>query len=212
MLQARRTLSCCLSLALVTACNPGAPAGTAGPAASAGPGDKPGVSETVVNPQITDAVAELTAVHGPAGVRTDDLAEGTFLGAGAKLRAGQVLLVPRGTMAELKLNDGTLLRLNEDTRLTAPAGAQSRELELASGEVVAIVAAGQAPLTLRSGGDTLVITSGEARSLARGDRRSYDVVYGAAALKSGGQEIALTPGAHLETPLAPQQAGQAPAP
>ncbi len=206
MLQARRTLSCCLSLALVTACNPGAPAGTAGPQGAAGPGSAP--VENVVHPPITDAVAELTAVHGPAGVRTADLAEGTFLGAGARLRGGQVLLVPRGTMAELKLNDGTLLRLNEDTRLTVPA---ARELTLESGEVVAIVAGGQTPLTVRSGGDTLVVTSGEARSLVRGDRRSYDIVYGAATLKSGGQEIPLTPGAHLETPLAPQT-GQTPQP
>ena len=211
MLQARRTLSCCLSLALVTACNPGAPAGTAGPAGSAGPDGKPVPAETIVNPQITDAVAELTAVHGPSGVRTEDLAEGTFLGAGAKLRGGQVLLVPRGTMAELKLSDGTLLRLNEDTRFTLP-NASSRELNLASGELVAIVAAGQPPLTLRSGADTLVVTSGEARTLARGDRRSYDIVYGAATLKSAGQEIALTPGAHIETPLAAPQTGQAPAP
>ncbi len=215
MLQARRTLSCCLSLALVSACNPGGPAGSAGPGATPGPGDKPIAAGTVVNPPITDAVAELTAVHGPAGVRTEDLAEGTFLGAGARIRGGQVLLIPRGTMAELRLSDGTLLRLNEDTRVTiasggsvGSSGAQSRELNLASGELVAIVAAGQAPLTVRSGGDTLEITSGEARTLARGDRRSYDVVYGASILRSGGQEIRLTPGAHQETPLAAPQAGQ----
>jgi hypothetical protein len=216
MLHARRSLPLCLSLALVLACNPGGPAGSATGAAgsatagAAGPDGKtealPGVTAPVVDP-----VAELTAVHGPAGVRTEDLAEGTFLGAGARLRAGQVLVVPRGTMAELKLMDGTLLRINEDSRVTAPDGPQGRALELGSGELVAIVAAGQSPLTVKSGADVLEISSGEAHALARGERRSYDVVYGAATLRSGGQQVALTPGAHVETPLAaPGQPGSQP--
>ena len=203
MLHARRLLSSCLSsfvsLALVTACNPGSGGGPAGTAAAEG---KPAeVSAGPGAPAVTDPVAELTAVHGPAGVRTEDLAEGTFLGAGARLRAGQALLVPRGTLAELKLGDGTVLRVNEDSRVTLPDGVQSRELTLASGELVAIVSAGQAPLTVRSGGDTFEISAGEARALSRNERRSYDVVYGAATLRSGGQQIPLSPGAHLETPL-----------
>ena len=205
MLHARRFLSSCLSLALVTACNPGTPVSTAET-----PTDKPagptGDAPTPVAPQVTDPVAELTAVHGPAGARTEDLAEGTFLGAGAKLRAGQVLLVPRGTLAELKLMDGTVLRVNEDSRVLLPDAPRSRDLELRSGELVAIVADGQQPLKVKAGEDTLEITTGEARALARGDRRNYDVVYGAATLRSGGQQVAMTPGAHLETPLAPAPA------
>ena len=202
MLHARRFLSSCLSLALVTACNPGTPVSTAET-----PTDKPagptGDTPTPVSPQVTDPVAELTAVHGPAGARTEDLAEGTFLGAGAKLRAGQVLLVPRGTLAELKLMDGTVLRVNEDSRVLLPDAPRGRDLELRSGELVAIVADGQQPLKVKAGEDTLEITTGEARALARGDRHNFDVVYGAATLRSAGQQVAMTPGAHLETPLAP---------
>ncbi len=205
MLHARRFLSSSLSLALVLACNPaGVPPGP-GAAPKAGPAfgaeQRTDGSGAPAQPAVTDPVAELTAVHGPAGVRTEDLAEGTFLGAGARLRAGQRLIVPPGTMAELRLNGGTLLRLNEDTRLTVPDGPDGRALELAAGEVVAIVAAGQPPLSVRSGADTLDIASGEARALARGERRSYDVVYGTARLRSGGQEVGMSPGAHVETPL-----------
>ena len=198
MLHARRFISSCLSLALVSACNPGGPA----PApATAGDAKAPEAARAPAAP-VGEAVAELTSVHGPAGVRTTDLAEGTFLGAGARLLAGQTLIVPRGTLAELKLSGGTVLRLNEDTRLVAPDSAQSRSLELVSGEVVAIVAAGQPPLSVRTGGDTLDVASGEARAWSRGERRSFDVVYGAARLRSGGQDISMTPGAHVETPLA----------
>ena len=223
MLQARRSLSSCLasclapclasclSWALVAACNPGPPAGSAGAPNTADkpPGTPlPGAPSDAHEVASADAVAELTAVHGPAGARTEDLAEGTFLGAGARLRGGQVLLVPRGTLAELKLADGTLVRLNEDSRLLLPDAPRSRTLELRGGELVAILAAGQQPLTLKVGDDTLEVSAGEAHALARGDRHSYDVVYGAATLRSGGQQVALTPGAHLETPLAPAQALQ----
>ncbi len=205
MLHARRFLSSCLSLALVTACNPGTPPST-GETPTNKPASPGGDTPTPVQPQVTDPVAELTAVHGPAGARTEDLAEGTFLGAGAKLRAGQVLLVPRGTLAELKLMDGTVLRVNEDSRVLLPDAPRSRDLELRSGELVAIVADGQQPLKVKAGEDTLEITTGEARALARGDRHNFDVVYGAATLRSGGQQVAMTPGAHLETPLAPAPA------
>ncbi|MBA3548031.1 MAG: FecR domain-containing protein [Nannocystis sp.] len=205
MLHARRFLSSSLSLALVLACNPAGVTPGTDPAAKPGPAfgseQRTDGSGAPAQPAVTDPVAELTAVHGPAGVRTEDLAEGTFLGAGARLRAGQRLIVPPGTMAELRLNGGTLLRLNEDTRLTVPDGPDGRALELAAGEVVAIVAAGQPPLSVRSGADTLDIASGEARALARGERRSYDVVYGTARLRSGGQEVGMSPGAHVETPL-----------
>ena len=203
MLHARRFLSSCLSLAMVTACNPGTPASTAET-----PTDKPATpGDAAPTPvDVADPVAELTAVHGPAGARTENLAEGTFLGAGAKLRAGEVLLVPRGTLAELRLMDGTVLRINEDSRVLLPDAPRGRNLELRSGEVVAIVAAGQAPLLIKSGEDTLEVTAGEAHALARASKHSFDVVYGAATLRSGGQQVALTPGAHLETPLAPAQA------
>lgn len=206
MSHARRFLSSCLSLSLLVACNPGAPQGPAAGGAAGPAAPTPGP----VQPVVTDPVAEVSAVHGPAGVRTEDLAEGTFLGAGAKLRAGQVLVVPPGTLAELRLVGGTVLRLNEDSKLKLPDVPQGRAVDLAQGEVVAIVAAGQPPLAVRSGGDTLDIATGEARALARGERRSYDVVYGTSRLRTGSQDVPLTPGAHVETPLPPAARPDAP--
>jgi hypothetical protein len=202
MLHARRFISSCLSLALIAACNPGASTGPAGPA----PDGKVVAEGGAVNPVVSDPVAELTSVQGPSGVRTEDLAEGTFLGPGAKLRAGQTLLVPRGTLAELRLTGGTVLRLNEESRLVVPDGPQGRAVTLAEGELVAIVAAGQPPLAVRAGDDTLDIATGEARVLHRAGKRAHDVVYGAARLRTGGQETALSPGSHVETPLATQGA------
>ncbi len=211
MLYARRCLSLGLSLALVLACNP--PAGPqSGPADAAASAATPGDAQpTAVGSVPNDAavVAEVTAVFGPAGVRTDDLADGTFLGEGAKLHARQVLQVPRGTLAELRLTNGVLLRVNEDTRLGIPG---ANEVDLASGEVVAIVTTDQQPLTIRSGGDTFEVSHGEARALHRDGRHSYDVVYGTARLRSGGQDIAMGPGAHMQTPLAATDAAAPPAP
>jgi ferric-dicitrate binding protein FerR (iron transport regulator) len=202
MPHARRILSSSLSLALIFACNPpkapGQAEGTAGPAGPAGPAAPSGP----VVPVVTDPVAELTALSGPAGARTDDLPEGTFLGPGAKLAAGKTLVVPRGTIAEIRLSGGTVLRLNEDTRLVLPGRPDARDLALAQGELVAIVAAGQPPLALKVGPDTLDVSTGEARALARGDRRGYDVVYGSARLRTGGQDVPMGPGAHVDTPLA----------
>ncbi|MCY1055307.1 VIT domain-containing protein [Nannocystis sp. SCPEA4] len=202
MPHARRLLSSTLSLALVTACNPPAPAATEGPV---GPGGTPVAPADAVK---GEPVAELTNFSGPVGARTEDLPEGTFLGPGAKLRAGQTLVVPRGTIVEVRLSGGTILRINEDTRLTLPDGPDARALGLDRGELVAIVAAGQPPLALRAGADTLDVSTGEARVLARGERRSYDVVYGSARLRTGGQDVPLGPGAHVDTPLAPQQPAQ----
>lgn len=199
MPHARRVLSSCLSLALIAACNPPAQPGER-PAEVGGPA--PAAADAGDAAARGDAVAELTAVSGPAGARTEDLAEGTFLGAGAKLRPGQTLAIPRGTLAEVRLRGGTVLRLNEDTRLTLPEALDGRSLALVGGELVAIVAAGQPPLSVRAGADVLDITQGEARALSRGERGAYDVVYGTARLRAGGQDIALGPGAHVDTPLA----------
>lgn len=193
---ARRTLATTLSLALA-ACNPAAQPDSKGEGSGA-----QGPAVPAQAPATGAMVAELTAVSGPAGVRTEDLAQGTFLGPGARLSAGQALLVPRGTIAELRLVGGTLVRVNEDSRVVLPEGPDARVLTLGSGEAVAIVAAGQPPLSLRSGPDTLDVSSGEARAFSRGERRSYDVVYGAARLRTGGQDVAMGPGAHMDTPLA----------
>ncbi len=127
-------------------------------------------------------------MRGAGGVRTQDQARGTYIGAGARLQAGQRLVVPDGTIVELRLGDGTLLRLNEDTLLRMP-DVGDRALELSRGELVAIVAAGHEPLQVRAGLDSLAVSSGEARVWSRGDRRSYDLVYGTARLGSEGREV-----------------------
>lgn len=64
-----------------------------------------------------DPVAELTAVRGLAGVRAAELPEGTYLAIGARLRAGQEVVVPPGTLAELRLSGGTLLGYELAARL-----------------------------------------------------------------------------------------------
>jgi hypothetical protein len=194
----RRALSSLLSVTLVAACMP---EGTTPEAVVVG---NPSVAAAPIIAPVAEPVAELSAVRGAGGVRTEDLAEGTYIRAGARLQAGQRLVVPPGTLAELRLNDGTLLRLNEDTRVTVP-GLEDRTLELVSGELVAIVTAEQGPLRVRAGTDTLELRSGEGRVWSRGDRRSYDLVYGTARLDSEGGGQGLGPGTHIETPLAPDR-------
>ena len=190
----------CLTLLglLALACNtPAAPAGDGarpGPAAGeAAPADP------AVAPGAGPVIAELSAVSGPEGVRTPDLPEGAFLGKGAKLRAGQRVVVPRGTLAEITLTDGGTLRVNEDSALVLPAGA--RRVELEAGELVALITAGQPPLEVRAGGDSLTVKSGEARALARDGAQRYAVIYGAATVQSGGKSVDLGPGAALDTPI-----------
>jgi hypothetical protein len=196
-----RPVSSLLVWTLLAACTPGGTEPVAVEAVvAAAPGAVAGPGEAVDEP-----VAEVMAVRGAGGVRTQDQARGTYLGAGARLRAGQRLVVPDGTIVELRLGDGTLLRLNEDTLLRMP-DVGDRALELSRGELVAIVAAGHEPLQVRAGADSLAVSSGEARVWSRGDRRSYDMVYGTARLRSAGREVELVAGAHLETPLAPELA------
>ncbi|MCA9634677.1 MAG: FecR domain-containing protein, partial [Myxococcales bacterium] len=158
----------------------------------------PGASDAA--PASGDVVAAVSAVSGPSGIRTADLAEGTFLGKGAKLRAGQVIQVPRGTLAELSLEGGGTLRINEASELVVHP-ASDRKVELRSGELVAIVTAGQTPLTIASGEDLLEVSQGEARALNRDGHRDYAVVYGAAKLRSGDKSVDLGPGATLQTPI-----------
>jgi tetratricopeptide (TPR) repeat protein len=201
----RSPLTLLALLALAGACNtpPATSGGEAPPKREAGAAAVvSGADAGAVDPGLgAEIVAELSAVAGPEGVRTPDLAEGTFLGKGAKLRAGQRLIVPRGTLAELTLTSGGTLRVNEDSVVVLPAG--PRRITLESGELVALITDGQAPLEVRAGGDTLEIRRGEARAFARDGAQRYAVIYGAARVDSGGSSIDLGPGASLETPLAP---------
>ena len=196
MRKSRSVLSCLLTIALVGACGPAA----GGP----GPAVRSEAAEAApAAPVSTTTVGEITAVRGSAGVRTDDLAEGTFLGAGARLSGGQRLSVPAGTLAELRLDGGAVVRLNEGAVIMLQDPAAGRALALERGELVAIVAGGQAPLRVEVGGEVLEVTRGEARAAWRGEGRSYDLVYGSAGVTAGGRVIALVPGMHVEAPLAP---------
>ncbi len=149
-------------------------------------------------------VAVLEAVSGPSGIQAADLPEGTFLGKGAKLHAGQALTIPEGTLAEVALNGGGTLRFNADTELVLPSDG-SRRVELVRGEAVAIVAAGQAPILLASGDDVLSVNQGEARAFSRDGAHDYAVVYGDSSLSSAGQTVDLGAGATLRTPLPPAE-------
>ncbi|MEZ4383899.1 MAG: VIT domain-containing protein [Nannocystaceae bacterium] len=163
-------------------------------------------------PAVPDAptgpvVATLTAVSGPAGVRTPGLPEGTFLGKDAKLSAGQRLIVPPGTLAELALEGGGTLRFNEDTEVVLPAEG-ARQLTLVRGEVVAIITAGQPALAIAGDDDVLTVERGEARAYNRDSERDYAVVYGAAKLSSGSSTVDLGPGATVQTPIEGVEAPQ----
>lgn len=192
----------CLTLLglLALACNtpaatPGATPAAAATAAEAAPAPAPDAPA----PGDAAVIAELREVSGPAGVRTPDLPEGAFLGKGAKLRAGQRVIVPRGTLAEIVLDDGGTLRINEESALVLPAGKRSITLE--GGELVALITSGQAPLDITAAGDTFTVKAGEARVLSQGGAQRYAVVYGAATVQSGGKSVDLGPGATLDTPI-----------
>ncbi len=177
------------------AATPGAPPAAAATAAEAAPAPAPDAPA----PGDAAVIAELREVSGPAGVRTPDLPEGAFLGKGAKLRAGQRVIVPRGTLAEIVLDDGGTLRINEESALVLPAGKRSITLE--GGELVALITSGQAPLDITAAGDTFTVKAGEARVLSQGGAQRYAVVYGAATVQSGGKSVDLGPGATLDTPI-----------
>ncbi len=145
--------------------------------------------------------AEVTAISGPGGLRSSALAEGTFLGKGAKLDAGQRTWTPKGTLAELQLPGGTRLRLNEDTEVTVPA--PGGELVLGRGELVALVE-GRAsePLLVRAADDTVRVEGGEVQIVHAGGKRQIAVVHGRAVVESNGQRVELGAGERVSAPLA----------
>ncbi|MBX7077908.1 MAG: FecR domain-containing protein [Nannocystaceae bacterium] len=145
--------------------------------------------------------AEVTAISGPGGLRSSALAEGTFLGKGAKLDAGQRTWTPKGTLAELQLPGGTRLRLNEDTEVTVPA--PGAELVLGRGELVALVE-GRAsePLVVRAADDTIRVEGGEVQIVHGGGKRQIAVVHGRAIVESNGQRVELGAGERVSAPLA----------
>lgn len=145
--------------------------------------------------------AEVTAVSGPGGLRSPGLAEGTFLGKGAKLEAGQTVETPKGTLAEVALDGGARMRLNEDTALVVPP--TGGEVTVTRGEVVVLVdARTSGGLALRAGDDAIRVEGGEVQVVHAGANRHVAVVHGRAVVESGGQRVELGAGERLTTPMA----------
>lgn len=149
--------------------------------------------------QAVPAVAEVTAVTGPGGLRSPEMAAGTFLGKGAKLTAGQTVETPKGTLAEMSIG-GARIRLNEDTAVVIPS--EGGELTLGRGEMVALVdGRAGAPLSVRAGDDTVRVTGGEVQIVHAGATRNVAVVHGHATLTSAGRTVELGAGERVTAPL-----------
>jgi len=182
----------CASVAMMLACNQVPAEQIAGQAGAAA-----ALADAASGPR----AAEVTAVSGPGGLRTPGLADGTFLGKSAKLQASQVVETPKGTLAEIALDGGARLRLNEDTALVVPA--PGGEVTLTRGELVVLIDSRlNAPLQLRAGDDTVKVEGGEVQLVHTGATRQIAVVHGRAIVESNGQRVELGAGERITTPLA----------
>lgn len=164
-------------------------------------GAQAGSAASLVDAASGPRAAEVTAVSGPGGLRSPGLADGTFLGKSAKLEAGQTIETPKGTLAEIALEGGARLRLNEDTALVVPA--PGGEVTLTRGELVVLVDGRTGSgLQLRAGDDTVRVETGEAQVVHAGANRHVAVVHGRAIVEANGQRVELGAGERLTTPLA----------
>ena len=93
-------------------------------------------------------VATILELHGQGGLGSPELGEGVFLGKGATLHAGQRVITPAGLRAELALNDGTRVRVDEASELVLPSAEAGAPIHLQTGRV--IVVAGQNPAAIES--------------------------------------------------------------
>ncbi len=164
-------------------------------------GTQAGAAAALVDTASGPRAAEVTAVSGPGGLRSPGLADGTFLGKSAKLQATQQIETPKGTLAEIALDGGARLRLNEDTALVVPA--PGGEVTLTRGELVVLVdSRTSAPLQLRAGDDTVRVEGGEVQLVHDGANRHVAVVHGRAIVESNGQRVELGAGERITAPLA----------
>jgi hypothetical protein len=149
----------------------------------------------------------ITGVSGPGGVKADGLQEGSFLGQGGKLGAGQAAWTPKGTLAELELESGGRIRLNEDTKIVLPGGDHPKAVLLERGELVLL--AGKAgddnQLVVQAAGETFTVGSGEAQVRASKDGRRWAVIHGHAKLDASAKTIDLGAGESIDTPLPAEQ-------
>ncbi|HWB74525.1 MAG TPA: VIT domain-containing protein [Nannocystaceae bacterium] len=151
--------------------------------------------------------AEITALTGSVGLRSPSLAEGTYFGKGAHLRAGDTVETPKGTLAELALGQGTRVRLNEDTAIVVPD--PGGEPTLSRGELVAIVE-GDTKLAVRLADERVQIDRGEVQLVHVGEKRAVAVVQGRARVESGDRIVELGAGERIALPLAEPSAAPHP--
>ncbi len=155
--------------------------------------------------------AKVTSISGPGGVSSPSLPSGTFVGAGGRFDPGSVLETAKGTLAELELDGGAHLYVNEGTRLTLPGGDHPGAVDLERGELVA-TASEPETVVVRSGSDEVALETGEVQVRAEGDVRRFAVVHGHASLSSGGRTVTLSAGDTITTPLPAQAQAQPPKP
>lgn len=152
-------------------------------------------------------VATLVDLRGQGGLESPGLGEGVYLGKQAPLTAGQRVRTPAGVRAEIAMDDGTRVRIDEQSELVMPTA--DAPMQVQTGRV--IVVAGEQVATIASHGDTLEISRGRMQVEASPDARSWAVLAGRAQLRSGDQSIELKAGASLDTPLSPSEPLPAPA-
>lgn len=145
--------------------------------------------------------AKVTSISGPGGITSPDLAPGTFVGAGGRFEAGVALQTAKGTLAELELDQGGHLYMNEDTRLSLPGEDHPGAVSLDRGELVATTTPDAGDVVVRAGDDALTLETGEVQVRAEGDTHRFAVVHGHASLTSGDRTVSLSAGDTIETPL-----------
>jgi hypothetical protein len=145
--------------------------------------------------------AKVTSISGPGGITSPDLAAGTFVGAGGHFDAGAALQTAKGTLAELELDAGGHLYMNEDTRLSLPGGDHPGAVALDRGELVATTTPDKGPVVVRSGADAVTLETGEVQVRAEGDTHRFAVIHGHASLESGDRTVELSAGDTIDTPL-----------
>ncbi len=168
-------------------------------------------SDAPTNPQTENSASEdpkgggsgakVTSISGPGGITSPDLAAGTFVGAGGRFEAGVGLKTAKGTLAELELDQGGHLYMNEDTRLSLPGGDHPGAVSLDRGELVATTTKDTGDVVVRTGDDTLTLETGEVQVRAEGDTHRFAVLHGHASLASGDRTVSLNAGDTIETPL-----------
>ncbi|MEM7154710.1 MAG: VIT domain-containing protein [Myxococcota bacterium] len=150
---------------------------------------------------------EVVAISGPGGLRSPALPPGTFMGPGGRLEAGQSLETPKGTLAELRLETGVRIRMNEDTALSLPGSGAASRLVLTRGEIVVLTEPGvTADLAVAAGDEVLTVAQGEAQIRHDGGTRRFAVVVGRAELQAPTRSLTLSAGESIEAPLPEERA------